>query len=215
MAEIGLIASILGVAGAGLKLALTLREVAIQISDARRQIHDLATSVSLFSMTLKQIGNCIKDNSSPYSDGAVETLEETVDECRAIFFEIDSMIIEIRKSGRRKNHGQPVSLMGRVSWVFEQSRVQYLSTRLESSKLTLSIMLQVFALRVAMERLEYCLPCPRFWITLTDLLSFTATLEKKLRLPKKRSSIYGPKFGALCLIVSGLKGRRIIMIAAA
>ena len=88
MAEIGLIASILGVAGAGLKMAMTLREVASQISDAARQIHDLATSVSLFSMTLKQIGNCIKDVSSAYSDGAVETLEETIDEGRAIFFYI-------------------------------------------------------------------------------------------------------------------------------
>ena len=47
MAEIGLIASTLGVAGAGLKMAMTLHKVASQMSDAAHQVHDLAISVSL------------------------------------------------------------------------------------------------------------------------------------------------------------------------
>jgi hypothetical protein len=92
MAEIGLIASIVSAAGAGLQIAMSLRQLASEIREAAREVHDVATSVSLFSMILKQVGNCVKDNASPHSESALVTLEEIITNCRSTFNKIESMI---------------------------------------------------------------------------------------------------------------------------
>ncbi|MCJ1249260.1 hypothetical protein MMC30_006483 [Trapelia coarctata] len=138
MAEIGLIASIVSVAGAGLQIAMSLRQLASEIREAAREVHDVATSVSLFSMTLKQVGKCVRDNASPHSESALDTLEEIIMNCRSIFNKIESMVSQVRKDTHRKDDQQSMSS----------------SRRLESSKLTLSIMLQVFSLRTVMEETD-------------------------------------------------------------
>ncbi|MCJ1399404.1 hypothetical protein MMC11_002606 [Xylographa trunciseda] len=153
MAEIGLIASVIGVAGAGLKLALTLRQFASEVKDAARQMHDIATSVSLFSTTLREVGKSVQSRDSPRSNEALEALMEITNNCRSVFEEIESMIQVLRPSedvhmpqGRRSTNIKPS-----VQWVFKKSKVQYLTGRLESSKLTLVIMLQTFHYRTTME----------------------------------------------------------------
>lgn len=155
MAEIGLIASIVSVAGAGLQIAMSLRQLASEIREAAREVHDVATSVSLFSMTLKQVGNCVKDNASPHSESALDTLEDIIMNCRSNFNKIESMISQVRKDTYRQHDKESMSLGRRVQWVFKKSKVKYLTSQLESSKLTLSIMLQVLTLRTVMEETGY------------------------------------------------------------
>lgn len=155
MAEIGLIASIVSVAGAGLQIAMSLRQLASEIREAAHEVHDVATSVSLFSMTLKQVGNCVKDNASPHSESALVTLEEIITNCRSTFNKIESMISQVRKDSHRRGDQEAMSLGRRVRWVFKKSKVKYLTSQLESSKLTLSIMLQVLSLRTVMEETGY------------------------------------------------------------
>lgn len=150
MAELGLIASMFGIATAGVKLAIGLRDVGCAINSAPQEVHDIATSVSLFSMTLKQIGGCIKDGESPHSAGAIETIKEIVSQSRSIFNQLDSMISRTRKEINGRDQSL-LSLKRRIQWVFNKTDVQYLIGQLESSKLTLSLMLQVFQLRKTME----------------------------------------------------------------
>lgn len=154
MAEIGLVASIVGVAGAGLQIAMSLRQLASEIREAAREVHDVAANVSLFSMTLKQVGNCVRDNASPHSESALDTLEEIIMNCRSTFNKIESMISQVRKDTHIKDYQQAMSLSRRVRWIFKKSEVYHLTSQLESSKLTLSIMLQVFSLRTVMEETE-------------------------------------------------------------
>lgn len=154
MAEIGLVASIVGVATVGVKLAMTLREVGCEISSASREIHDTATSISLFLMTLKQIGNCLEDSESPHSAGAIETIDEITTHGRSTFDQLNIIVSRTRKEIRRKEQSS-LSLKRRVQWVLNKSNVQYLTRQLDSSKLTLSLMLQVFQLRKTMEGPRY------------------------------------------------------------
>ncbi|MCJ1395986.1 hypothetical protein MMC18_009010 [Xylographa bjoerkii] len=153
MAEIELIASVVGVAGAGLRLALTLREFASEIKHAARQMHDIATSVSLFATTLRQAGKSVQEKGSPRSHGALESLEQITNNCRSVFEEIESMI-QVSRTGkhvRMPNGRRTPSLKQKVQWVFKKSRVQYLTGQLESSKLTLMIMLRTFHYRTTMD----------------------------------------------------------------
>ncbi|MCJ1403544.1 hypothetical protein MMC11_006767 [Xylographa trunciseda] len=151
MAEIGLIASVVGVAGAGVKLSLTLREFACEVHDAGRNIHDIASSVSVFSTTLTEVKRCIQSSTSPHSDSALDTIEEIVGNCKRIFREIRSMIKLVRNDAHSTRKQQPVSLGQRFRWVFKKGKVRYLTGQLESSKATLSLMLQTIQLRITLD----------------------------------------------------------------
>ena len=66
------------------------------------------------------------------------------------FYSHDTMVSRTRKEMHGRDQSS-LSLKRRVQWVFNKTDVQYLIGQLESSKLTLSLMLQVFQLRKAME----------------------------------------------------------------
>ena len=125
MAEaIGLIASVIGIAGTGVKLSKTLRETISDIRSAANHVHDLATSITHFSHVLRQIGHCLSDKNSPRSDGALLTVKGVVQHCREIFDVLDGMVAEFRKSRKgvasRNQPGRELSTRQKIEWVFKK-----------------------------------------------------------------------------------------------
>lgn len=142
MAEIGIIASIIGVAGAGFRLSLILNAVASEISNAECDIHSIAKGISLFSLMLKQVGKTMEEGRTVASQSAIDTATEIRDQSQVVFDEIKNMV-DLAQGRDDRGHLRSITIAQRIKWCFKKRKVQYLLGQLESLKLSLSIMLQI------------------------------------------------------------------------
>ena len=144
-----IIASIIGVAGAGFRLSLLLNGVATEMTSADCDIHNIAKGISLFSLMLKQVGKTMEENKTVASQSAVETATEIRDQSQMVFEEIERMVN--LSQGRDENGNiRSITITERIKWCFKKQKVQYLLGQLESLKLSLSIMLQILQMGKAM-----------------------------------------------------------------
>jgi hypothetical protein len=154
MAEIGLIASVIGVAGAGLKLSITLYTFSETVATAADSIKAIAKDVSLTSAVLEELGSNLKHDEQTrlYSSTALKTAQTVVVDCEAVFKQIDGALSKsmerisgLSGNGRRKGKGGKVvlSAMEKLKWPFLQPKMQELRANLERLKSTLVLMLNV------------------------------------------------------------------------
>lgn len=140
MAELAVIASVVGLLGAGTKLSVAIFDFAATLGSAASELQTIGTEVTLFCSVIKQLQSTMSHASFRYSSLAVEAVQEIVDRCRVIFGEIDEII-----NGLRKSQGTElipsVNFISKVKWTFKKSKVQLLRSTLESCKITLHIML--------------------------------------------------------------------------
>ena len=141
---LGIVASIICVAGAGLRLSFLLNTVGCEIASAGIEIHSISKGVSLFSLLLKQVGQALQDSDSVHSSEALETAQEISRECQMVFDEIQEMLDRLLT--RRTDGSLKPSVQQRFRWCFKKGRVQYLLAQLESLKLNLLLMLQILQL---------------------------------------------------------------------
>ena len=139
------IASVIGVAGAGFRLSLVLNAVGVEIATADLEIHKIAKEISLFSLMLKQVGLTMEATESIASLGALDTAKEITSQSQTVFNEVKDMV-EMSQKRDSNGHLRSITIAQRVRWCFKKQRVQYLLGQLESLKLSLSIMLQVLQL---------------------------------------------------------------------
>jgi N-terminal domain on NACHT_NTPase and P-loop NTPases len=140
----GIIASVIGVAGAGFRLSLILNAVGCEIASAGMEIHSISKGVTLFSLMLKQVGQALQAPDSVHSSEALETAQEITNECQMVFDEIREMLDKVTS---KKGDGSSMpSIQQRFRWCFKKGRVQYLLAQLESLKLSLLVMLQILQL---------------------------------------------------------------------
>jgi hypothetical protein len=146
MAEIGAIASIVGVAGAGAKLSLVLFEFASTVGSARVEVERVGTEISQFCAVLTQLRSTLKKaRARRFSLSAISTTQDILERCQKIFKEIEDIVAPLqRNTGNSKESS--VDLVARVKWTFKRSKVQVLQKTLESSKNSLQLMLQVLDL---------------------------------------------------------------------
>jgi len=144
-----IIASIIGVAGAGFRLSLLLNAVATEIANADCDIHNIAKNISLFSLMLKQVGKTMEENRTVASQSAVETATEIRDQSELVFREIERMV-NLSQGRDEKGNIRSITITEKVKWCFKKQKVQYLLGQLESLKLSLSIMLQILQMGKAM-----------------------------------------------------------------
>ena len=137
-----IIASIIGVAGAGFRLSLVLNAVATQISNAECDIHNIAKGISLFSLMLKQVGKTMEEGRTVATQSALDTATEIRDQSQVVFDEIKNMV-DLAQARDENGHIRSITIAQRVKWCFKKQKVQYLLGQLESLKLSLSIMLQI------------------------------------------------------------------------
>jgi hypothetical protein len=154
MAEIGLIASVIGIAGAGIKLSITLYTFSETVATAADSIKAIAKDVSLTSAVLEELGSNLKQDEQArlYSGTALKTAQAVVVDCEAVFKQIDSALSKsieriggVTGSGRRKGKGGKVvlSAMEKLKWPFLQPKMEELRANLERLKITLVLMLNV------------------------------------------------------------------------
>ncbi|KAF2489347.1 hypothetical protein BU16DRAFT_179354 [Lophium mytilinum] len=134
MAEIGLIASVIQVAGAGLTLADTLYQYADSVSSADKRIKDIAKDVKLTSRVIDELGSIFKKNETALllSKNAVSTAEETVLECSSLFEEMDAAIKKTKKS-----------TLGKLMFPFQAPKMELLRANIDRLKSTLQLLMQV------------------------------------------------------------------------
>jgi len=135
MAEtIGLIASVLQLAGTGLKLSQALYEYADAVASADRRIRDIAKEVRLTSFVIEELGSVFRqdDTSRVISDNAIQTANETMEECAVFFAEIE---VTLNKSKKGK--------LGRLLLPFRDSKIELLRSHIEKLKSTLQLLMQV------------------------------------------------------------------------
>ncbi|KAL9115663.1 MAG: hypothetical protein Q9227_000031 [Pyrenula ochraceoflavens] len=144
MAEIGIIASIIGVAGAGFRLSLILNAVGCEVASAGVEIHSISKGVTLFSLMLKQIGQTLQAADSVHSQEALDTARHITDECKMIFGEIEDMLDRVQT--RKEDGSVSPTIQQRFKWCFKKHRVTYLLAQLESLKMSLLVMLQILQL---------------------------------------------------------------------
>lgn len=148
-----IIASIIGVAGAGFRLSLLLNAVAADMANADCDIHNIAKGISLFSLMLKQVGKTMEEGRTVASQSAIETATEIRDQSELIFQELERMV---NLSQGRDDNGniRSITITEKVKWCFKKQKVHYLLGQLESLKLSLSIMLQILQMGKSMATVQ-------------------------------------------------------------
>ncbi|KAF2117551.1 hypothetical protein BDV96DRAFT_570422 [Lophiotrema nucula] len=134
MAEIGLIASVIQVAGAGLKLSQSIYQYADSVASADRRLKDIAKEVRLTSFVIDELARVFKqdETASLLSDNARRTADETVKECSSMFVELDA---DIKKSRKSK--------LGRLTLPFREPKIELIRSHIDKLKSTLQLLLGV------------------------------------------------------------------------
>ncbi|KAI4666153.1 uncharacterized protein J4E78_003621 [Alternaria triticimaculans] len=141
MAEVvGLVASVVQLAGAGLNLSETLYHYVDGVATADRRIQDIANEVKLTSSVIKELGTIFEKNDTAnlISENAVKTANETFKECFAVFTELDLKI-------NRGKPGKPdkIGKMSRLMLPFKENKIELLRSQIEKLKSTLQLLMQV------------------------------------------------------------------------
>jgi hypothetical protein len=149
MAEIiGLVASVVQLADAGLKLSSALYQYADGVASADRRIKNIANEVKLTSFVIQELGSIFEQNKTAdlISGNAIITAKETIKECDTVFTEI-KVIVDKTKSGK----------MGRLMLPFRDNKIELLRSQIDKLKSTLQLLMQVliFAQQVSSNKLSY------------------------------------------------------------
>lgn len=154
MAELGAVASLIGIIGAGAKLSLLLFDFGSSIGSAGSQVRSIGTEISLFCAVLKQLERTLaKAKDRRYSISAIETTHEILEQCQVVFNELQTIFDSLKKS-KLSSGETSMDLLGRLKWVMKRDQVRMHRATLESCKITLHIMLTTleFADRVSARR---------------------------------------------------------------
>src|SRR5271163_4486474 len=117
MAEVGIAASVLGVASFGVRLTLTLYDFGATASAARAQTDRVARNVTHYSNLLELLGERLEDDKRVHSEAALDFIEELSEDSRDLFKRIKRLLPS-------REHGQDqISLIEKVKWNFKKPKV--------------------------------------------------------------------------------------------
>ncbi|KAG4433607.1 hypothetical protein IFR05_010910 [Cadophora sp. M221] len=137
-------ASVLSIISVGTKVTLVLFQVAADLGSAGEDVRWLGTEISVFCAVLNDLNTILeRAKKSGFSLDSLKSVGAIVDHCKEILERIqmvvDKLTGEVRPDGESK-----VTYVARAKWIFAKSKVECLRTKLESSKLTLSVMMTGF-----------------------------------------------------------------------
>ncbi|KAF3031512.1 hypothetical protein E8E11_000362 [Didymella keratinophila] len=148
MAEIvGLAASIVQLGGAGVELSIKLHNFVTSTARADKDILDLAEDLDSTGSALDHVGSTLraKNIRTLASSQATNVALKIVKRCESIFAEVQYII---QKRWKVDKHGhETLTLAGKLSWPLKEQRVELIRKRLDSLKLSLSLLLDVLKLR--------------------------------------------------------------------
>ena len=156
MAEIGIVASVIGIVGAGTKLSIVIFDFAASVGAAGRQLQNVATEISGLCSVLKQLQTVLENAHFHPSQDAIESAQRIIEQCLKVFTELDDVLGELRRV-KGDDLFPSVDFVGKVKWTFsKKSKVLMLRSTLEACKSTLSVMLvtMLLAERVSQRRMS-------------------------------------------------------------
>lgn len=130
MAEIGLVASIFGVASFGAKVATSLYEAADIMIHAHQQIASMAKHVSQFTAVLRHLGHVLEAEKGSCSNDLLHEIRKIKRSCKSTFKEIRATV-----TSKQSRPFVP------VRWLFKKSKAQELEARLDSEQSMLQVMI--------------------------------------------------------------------------
>ena len=154
MAEIGLVASIIQIVGAGTRLSIAIFDIAATIGNAEKDLQNLGTEVSLLCSVLKQVQGLLEHAHFHPSPVAVESAAKIIIQCRKVFQEMANILAPLNATGATIVFpAADINFVSKVKWAFSRkSRIAMLRSTLESFKLTLSVMLNTMQLAERVSR---------------------------------------------------------------
>jgi hypothetical protein len=147
MAEIiGLVASIVQIAGTGAKLSTVLYNYTVSAARADQDITDLADDVESTSSALEGVGKVLEteDAKSIVSARAVQDANKIIKRCEDIFRDILELV-EKRRT-KTKDGKKALGMVGKLAWPLKEQRVELHKKRLENLKISLLLLLAVLKL---------------------------------------------------------------------
>lgn len=139
-----IVASVVGVAGAGFRLSLILNAISCDLANAPSDIRAISKSVTLYSHLLKQTACALENADSVHSIQALETTQQVLEESNAVFNEISAMLNKVQST--RPDGSISPSMAQRIKWCFKRHAVEYLLGRIDRLQMSLSLMLQIMQL---------------------------------------------------------------------
>lgn len=136
MDPVSLIASIAGITTAGIALSKSLYALYDGLESSQNEIADIASDLASFTVIVNELGAVFKSPKRVYSDALQQSLFDIIEKCRSLFLEIKRMIERAELGNKSK-----LSLGNHVKFVFRETKVRSITTRLETTKKTMSLML--------------------------------------------------------------------------
>ena len=134
-------ASIAGIATLAGQLSKSLFQICRDVKEAEKDISDVANNVQLLEAVLDELKNVFQqDQYTPapvYRPKLVKCANEICGRCKQIFQDVEEA------TGIQSRRTPKPTLIAKLKWCFEKSRVNLLQSSLESLKSTLNILLQL------------------------------------------------------------------------
>ncbi|KAF1983333.1 hypothetical protein K402DRAFT_177475 [Aulographum hederae CBS 113979] len=158
---ISIVASIIGISSAGIKLSTTLYTYAETAFNADKALVDVARDVSLTSSVLGELGSILDIQESGEGDGnekrkrknalsptALKSAGEAVEGCRKVFGEIEGVVGAMiggngKGNGAKTGKTVKMGMAKRLRWPLKEPRIRLLLGNLERLKTTLLLILNV------------------------------------------------------------------------
>jgi hypothetical protein len=137
MTEIGLVASLVSIAGAAVQLTRTLYVFGSTTSAAREYVNHIAKNVSFYSDVLELLVEQFDNDRPIHSTKAVALAKKLYDQSYDLFGRIRDLV----QGGHR--NGDQISFLRRIAWNFKKTKVDVLVVKLESLKSTVQLLVQV------------------------------------------------------------------------
>jgi hypothetical protein len=137
MAEVGLIASLVSIAGAAVQLTRTLYVFGSTTSAAREHVDHIAKNVSFYSDVLELLVEQFDNDRPIHSTKAIILAEKLYDHSCDLFDRIRDLI------PRGYRNGDQISFLQRIAWNFKKTKVDVLVGELESLKSSVQLLVQV------------------------------------------------------------------------
>lgn len=140
MAELGVIASVVGIATAGIALATRLHDLVDQFGSTFDDIEAIANDLNGFSIVLDELSRKLNlpESGRAASNQLIRGIEDIMRTCQVLFKDINTMIATAEDSNTKL-----ARLTTRILWVFRKNKIKGVKATLECQKATLSLMLQI------------------------------------------------------------------------
>jgi hypothetical protein len=138
MEVVGIVASLIGISELGVKISKSLVKIGTSIVKAQQQINSLARELVNISSAFDLLAGVLKTSEDVIKKEALLTTEALLDDCKITYDEINAHVSAIE--------GRSVKAKERITWPFRKAKVKELQKRLESSKASLSLMVNILNL---------------------------------------------------------------------